>query len=111
MYNNERRISFDNVKKENHVLWKKFNFILTYKNNKSSLFSYTSFINKSKITINLKDLLAPYTTEYTLDYTCNDFIRELELEEEEYGFATFEDIETAIINLLINYIGGINYED
>ena len=76
IYNNERRI--DTTKTDKQILWKKYNFILTYKNNKSSLFSYTSFINKGKITINLKDLLAPYTTEYVLDYTCDDFINEIE---------------------------------
>jgi hypothetical protein len=107
MYNNERRID-NTIKKENHILWKKFNFILTYKNNKSSLFSYTSFINKSKITVNLKDLLAPYTTEYTLDFTCNDFLRELDIDD---GYATFEDIENAITLLLQSYISGLNYED
>ena len=84
---------------------------MTYKNNKSSLFSYTSFINKGKITINLKDLLAPYTTEYILDYTCDDFINEINGEDGYDTFATFEEIESSIISLLIEYIKGINYED
>lgn len=89
---------------QKQYLWKKYNFLLTYKNNLSSLFSFTSYIEKGKLNITLTDLCAPYGEKYNLVYSFNDIKREYGDED----LITFEQIETSILELLITYIGGLD---
>lgn len=89
------------------ILWKKYNFILIYKNNIASLFSYNSMLRKGKLYIKLTDL-ANYETDYNLEYSFNDLIRECD---DDYDYLTFEDIEKIIFNLLVTYIGSIDYDN